>query len=118
MSGRSTDEFSPFSLHAQAFGREVLLTASGELDLAAVPAINSLVADVVTSDCRQVVVDTSDVSFIDCAGLRSLIAGVPPDVRFVLRSPSQAVRRLLELSELCELVEVAQPLGPAQEQVA
>jgi anti-anti-sigma factor len=105
-------------LHAQVFGTEILLTASGELDIGSVSDVTALFAELMTPECALVVVDLSGVTFIDWAALRSLLAGARPDVELLLRSPSRPVRRLLELTELCHLVEVAQPLGPSQERVA
>ena len=78
----------------------------GEIDASTAPTLEQAFDDLPTGDGR-VVLDLSDVSFIDSSGLRVLIAlagradeqGRP----LVLDRPSPAVARLLEITGLVEL---------------
>jgi anti-anti-sigma factor len=110
MPGRLTDEspYPPLRLSVQVRGPEVVVAASGELDLAGVPAVTATLAEAVTARCRRVVIDASALTFLDAAGLRALCAkpaGRDGDLDVVLRAPSPPVRRLLELTNMCGLVE-------------
>ena len=74
--------------------------ATGELDLCTAPQLERTLQDA-RSKARLVVLDTRDVSFIDCSGLRAILdssgrgdAEVP---RLVL-VPGPAVQRLLSLA--------------------
>ena len=92
-----------------------LIAASGELDLAGVPAVTATLAEAVTARCRRVVIDASALTFLDAAGLRALCtkpAGRDGDLDVVLRAPSPPVRRLLELTNMCGLVE--RPVAPLE----
>ena len=117
MPGRLIDElpFPPLHLSVQVRGAEVVVTASGELDLAGVPAVTTALAEAVTARCRRVVIDASALTFLDAAGLRALCtkpAGRDGDLDVVLRAPSPPVRRLLELTNMCGLVE--RPVAPSE----
>lgn len=99
-----------FSVSAQVRGPELLMTVSGELDIAGAPVVATLYAEPTTAACRCVVVDVSGLTFIDGAGLRALLAGPEArgeDFEISLRSPSRPVMRLLELSGHAGLVETA-----------
>jgi len=79
--------------------REEVLVVRGDVDESMAPAFVAALADPAVE-----VVDMAAVTFLDSGGLRRLVgarsereaAGAP----FVLRSPSRAVRRLLELTGL------------------
>jgi anti-anti-sigma factor len=45
----------------------------GELDIATVPVLSAQVAALREADCRRVIVDLSDLAFIDSSGLRFLL---------------------------------------------
>ena len=76
------------------------ITLSGEIDASTVPTLVKHL-DATTDD---VIVDLSEVGFIDSSGLRALIgAHQTLDGRgstLTLRSPSPAVMRLFELSSV------------------
>lgn len=99
-----------FSVSAQVRGPELLMTVSGELDIAGAPVVATMYAEPATAGCRCVVVDVSGLTFIDGAGLRALLAvseARGEDFEIRLRSPSRPVMRLLELSGHAGLVESA-----------
>lgn len=71
----------------------------GELDLASASWVRDRIARAAHNPAREVVVDLSGVSFVDCAGLGALLgAQTQLGSRLSLRAPSVAVLRLLELT--------------------
>jgi anti-sigma B factor antagonist len=77
----------------------------GELDAATLPALSARLAEVLAARPRHLVFDLAHVGFIDCAATR-LIAStaglLPTGGRPVLRHPSPAVRRILDLTNLAD----------------
>jgi len=75
-----------------------VIRLAGELDLAAVPSLTRLLDEAAEVERVTVVVDLSQVTFIDCAGLGPLLAARDRlDGRFRLCNPSPPVLRLLSL---------------------
>jgi anti-anti-sigma factor len=75
-----------------------IVRLSGEFDLAAGPTLDEIGR--LISGCSSLVVEMSEVRFVDVEGLRHVLAigdHLGPGARFVLRAPSPAVRRLLAL---------------------
>ena len=108
MAGPLPDDPIPFSVSVRARVDEVVLTASGEVDVACRPDVAAALAEAVTPLCRRVVIEASAVTFLDGAGLRALLTPPPGwegEWDVVLRSPSPRVRRLVELAQGCGLVE-------------
>jgi anti-anti-sigma factor len=77
-----------------------VLVLTGEIDSYTAPALTERLA----GDPLLEVVDLSAITFIDSTGLRTLLeieqSRRDDGGRFVLRSPSAAVQRLLEISGL------------------
>lgn len=93
---------------ATAAGPAVVVLA-GELDLADAPAVSSQLHAAAGADGR-VVVDLHGVTFIDSTAIGALV-GVQRALKerggtMVLRRPSRAVARLLELTALDRLFEI------------
>lgn len=79
------------------------LVISGDLDAAAVPVLSARLAQVLVSGPRRLVIDLAQVGFIDCAATRLIISAggfLAGGGRLVLRRPSPAVRRLLDITGL------------------
>jgi len=79
------------------------LHLAGELDMTAASDVLAAVA-LVVQDAREVVLDLSDLSFIDSAGLH-LILRIRDlcrhfGCRFLIDSPNEQAQRLLELTGL------------------
>jgi anti-sigma B factor antagonist len=53
-----------------------VLQPSGRLNMVAAPALKSLIEDTVATGTPRVVIDLTDVTFIDSSGLGALIAGL------------------------------------------
>lgn len=79
------------------------LVIIGELDLNTMPLLSECLSLVLEQKPQRVVVDMARTSFMDCGSAR-LIAGavrsLPDSGHLVIRRPSPAVRRVLELTAL------------------
>ena len=85
----------------------VAIHLRGDLDVVSAPAINALLAHAATGLTDELVVDLSQVVFMDCAGLRPLLVArdrLPG--RMWLQHPSQQVRLLLDVTGLWSLFNV------------
>ena len=82
----------------------------GELDVATAPELQASL----TAHRGPAILDLRDVTFIDSTGLRALLGatqGRDPAESLVLRAPSPAVRRLIELAALTERLAI-EPEAP------
>jgi anti-sigma B factor antagonist len=88
---------------------QVVLHLRGELDMATAPALATCLERLGRADADTVVVDVSHLDFCDSSGLDVLVTydrdAQEEGARLVLRSPSDGVRRLLEITHLEHLVE-------------
>jgi anti-sigma B factor antagonist len=81
----------------------------GDLDMETAPLLTEILATLAErAPSARLVVDLSEVEFVDSQGLRALIHASTrvPGEHLVLRQPSQQVRRLLELTGLEDLFAV------------
>ena len=78
------------------------LRLSGELDLTSAGLLETSIAESCADGARQVVLDMSDLRFMDSTGLRSLLVSqevcTVNDCSFTIGSLTPQVERLLELS--------------------
>lgn len=82
----------------------------GEVDVMTVDQVRVALADAIAARPRVLVVDMSDLSFIDSTGLSSLIFGFQrardAGIAFRLARPTRGVHQVLVLSGLLEVVEL------------
>jgi anti-anti-sigma factor len=85
------------------------VVVAGDLDAATMPDLSARLAQVIAGRPRRLIFDLAQVGFIDCAATRLIISSgalLPDGGRPVLRRPSPAVRRILDLTDLgadCEV---------------
>lgn len=78
----------------------LIVSVSGELDSSNAASLEANVASVASEHTKRVIFDLSALRFMDSAGIAVLV-GVAARVNAVqLREPSQAVRRVVELTGL------------------
>jgi anti-sigma B factor antagonist len=90
-----------------------LIRVDGEIDLATEPELRGAIARAIDDGCRDITVDLSGVSFMDCAGVNALLwcrrhVGAV-EGRLNLGQVSPRAARILALTGL------AQELGPPTE---
>ena len=92
-----------------ARGDEIVVQLRGDHDRSTVPALAATLASAVAFENTDLVVDLSEVQFINAASIRVLSAAGDfmsgQGRTFALRSPSRSARRIVDLcgmSGLCE----------------
>lgn len=98
----SVDE-TPFAVSSTVVDQGVHVSASGEVDISTAARLRMGLAEAMR-DADSVVIDLTDVTFMDSHGLRVLIeARVAAEERpFVVTAASPNVRRLIHVSGLGE----------------
>jgi anti-sigma B factor antagonist len=87
-------------------GETAILRLQGDLDVATAPELAELCHSVHARGAKQVVIDLTETTFLDSAGLRALVGaqrlfgGEGANVR--LTHPSEAVIRLLDITGLTD----------------
>lgn len=85
-------------------GREVRLRMVGEIDMATVPLIEEAFSSALREGYERIVIDLSEVRFMDSSGLNALIRARnrldDRRVNLAISGLSDQVRRLFELSGL------------------
>lgn len=87
-----------------------MLLVSGEVDLAASPEFVEHLDTLILAAHSPGLVDLSDVSFLDCAGLDALVQAKARaevgGVTLVLVAPSRSTRRMIDLAGLTSHFEI------------
>lgn len=85
----------------------------GEIDVLTVDQVRRALGEAVATGPGQVVVDLADLSFIDSTGLGALVFGFQRardrGIGLRLSRPTRAVRQILVLSGLLEVIELVEP---------
>ena len=88
-------------------GGETVVGAAGELDVNTAPELREQLARLVNEGARQIVVELSDVSFVDSTALSVLVSALKrlrqADGDLQLASPTPSVRRVFEITGLTRL---------------
>jgi anti-sigma B factor antagonist len=83
-----------------------IVSVSGELDSSNAAALDASVASLAAKHPERLIFDLSALRFMDSAGIAVLV-GVAAKVSMVqLRQPSQAVRRVVELTGLSDVLPI------------
>jgi len=87
-------------------GDRAVLIVRGELDAYSAPAIEEQIGRLIADDVVEVVLDLAQTGFLDSSGLRAILTAQrrlsENHGRLRLREPSDAVKRLLEITGLTE----------------
>lgn len=87
-------------------GSRAVLCIKGELDAYTAPGLEDQIGRLVSGDVREIVLDLSETGFLDSSGLRAILTAQRKlsegQGRLLLRSPSEPVTRLLEITGLTE----------------
>jgi anti-anti-sigma factor len=94
-----------------ATGSQTTIMLRGELDLASVNTMTSALAVAERSDARRIVLDLTEVDFIDACGLRALLFAShrsrADGNRLQIRKGPGAVSRMIELTSVVEMLPLA-----------
>ena len=102
-----------------ADGQGLVVRPAGRLDLAAALDFRQQVQQLVGAGSARLVLDLSEVSFLDSSGLMAIISGLKQtrqaggDLR--IAGPSQQAKLVLELSSLDQVLPIYPSVEEAQE---
>lgn len=86
-----------------------VICVSGDLDAHTAPRLDEAVGELIRSGSTRIVLQMDEVGFVDSSGLRSMIRARDEggDTRaVVIRAPSVATLRLLEITGMTEHFEI------------
>jgi len=96
----------PFQIHSEADAGEGRLSLSGELDLATAPRVEQAAEELLAGGLHTLVLDLSDLRFIDSSGLRVVVIlhrrAEDEGWRLSIVRPSEQVHRVFEISGLAD----------------
>jgi anti-anti-sigma factor len=100
----------PLRIVASRDGDTATFALSGELDPHTAPMLADELDDAIAGGATTVVLQLAELGFIDSSGLRVVISAHRQldenGGRLVLRSPSDTVRRLLEITGLLDHIQI------------
>ena len=107
----------PFELRSTRIGDAVVVAIVGEIDIATAPEVSKAI-DIVYGDAGRIVVDLSEVTFLDSSALNAFVQSqqglAQHDVGFRIVSPADhAVRNVFEITRLTEALSVVDSLDEA-----
>ena len=112
-----TDPESGLQIDRRDLVRQTTVVAvAGELDLSSAPQLKWALEDVEADGERHLVVDLSEVSFIDSTALGVLVGAqraLQPGMRLAIVCAEETVRRIFELTGLDGLFEIVPTLHDA-----
>ena len=85
-----------------------VVTVIGEVDLANRERFEAVVERALQARPAKLIFDLAGVRFMDSSGLGVLIAAAHRGTSVEVRAPSPAVRRLIEISGLAELLRIVE----------
>jgi anti-sigma B factor antagonist len=103
-------ELGVLTLRSKRDGDVHVIELSGELDLAGAPEVERELRRVEATDVDAIIVDLAALDFMDSSGIRLLVMAHRRSLwdsgRIVLRRPSAAVLRVLEIAGIAELLPI------------
>jgi len=92
------------ALHCERLGDHMIVTLSGDLDMASAPSLRERLNEALRDTTPRVVIDLSAVTFCDASGLAVLVGAARRTrgigVTLVLAAPRPQVAQLLRLTGL------------------
>lgn len=105
MAGIEKDRAAEVQIRASSIADSgALITVSGELDVSNAEQLKSAVQDLKVDDRTRLVFDLSALRYMDSAGIAVLLDAAAKAGSVHLRNPSTAVRRVIELTGLSDML--------------
>jgi anti-sigma B factor antagonist len=99
-----------FSLSNGSVGAIPIVAVRGEVDVESAPALRNALGDVLATDVPAVVVDLSEVAFLDSTGLGALVAArstvAESDRRMAVVCDSDRIIKLFRITGLDTVFEI------------
>lgn len=104
-------------LHSEDHPDRTVLIVRGDVDLTVLPELRSALVDAIHTGRPLVELDLAGVPFIDSAGLGVVIGGLKRarthGKNLIVIQPSPRVRKVLELTDLDEVLGCRLPFSPS-----
>jgi anti-anti-sigma factor len=97
------------NLELHGGGRFVVVVPHGEIDMSTAEELRRALLAAYWSGAASIVVDLEDVSFLDCAGLSTLVATramLGPGRSMIVRGARPSVRKIFDITGLVEALGV------------
>ena len=98
-------------------GTVAVVRAEGEVDLDSAGELGSALESEACTDCDGVVLDLTGVPFMDSSGLRTILAASEKNRLVLVLQPESPVARLLELTNLVDVIPAFSSEAPAVDSV-
>jgi anti-sigma B factor antagonist len=93
-------------LTTETTGDRSVIAIKGELDAYTAPAVEEQISKLMSSGVRNIALDLAETGFLDSSGLRAILTAhrrlENEQGALTLRTPSEPVTRLLEITGLTE----------------
>jgi anti-sigma B factor antagonist len=83
-----------------------VVTVSGELDISTAADLEASIAQITAEHPDRLVFDLRELRFMDSAGIAVLISAAAKANTVRLRHPSPIIRRVVEISGLCDVLPI------------
>src|SRR5947209_15225907 len=97
-------------LLTQVDGPAATVTVRGELDVYTAPQLRGRLHDLLDDGVTSITLDLADLGFIDSSGLGVIVGTLKRlrerDGNLVLRSPSRATSKVLDITGLAQILDV------------
>jgi anti-sigma B factor antagonist len=101
----------PFSITRNTHGTSEIVALAGELDMANAPVVSETL-DALADTARPVIVDLSDLAFIDSSGIHAIVSPRPQQT-VVLVCPPGNIQRVLSVTKLDRVLPVYETVDQA-----
>lgn len=101
-----------FSLTRRTHGASEVVTLAGELDMAHAPTVAETL-DALADTARPVIVDLSELTFIDSSGIHAILRPRPQQGVVVLVCPPGNIQRVLSVTKIDRVLPVYESLESA-----
>lgn len=118
--GMTTDRL---YVESRTLGDVPLILPHGEIDVYTVPEFEQAISDAVEQGGRVIIVDLSDISYLDSAGLSTMMISYQAlsaeggELYVVVPIERPAVRRVLEITRVDTLVKVRASLAEVRKEL-
>lgn len=101
-----------FSLTRSTHGASEVVTLGGELDMAHAPEVAETL-DALADTSRPVIVDLTELTFIDSSGIHAILRPRPQEGVVVLVCPPGNIQRVLSVTKVDRVLQVYETLDEA-----
>jgi len=107
-----TVEPESFSITRSTQGAAEVVTLAGELDMAHAPTVAETL-DALSDNERPVIVDLTDLAFIDSSGIHAILRPRPQQGAVLLVCPPGNIQRVLSVTKIDRVLPVYETLDAA-----